>query len=220
MKEKGKRKRRKRRYKKAKKWQRLYSICCCWPLHFCSEALPLIPWNLSVIKAECFGVLCQEVYEAPNGNVLRPCILVIEITLHNDVFMILDLSLTAGAVGQRIRKKPLSVFTYGCMSGGHVSEPGAQGVRAFYEWEPWASISIRTFSLSSSKSKKSWPLFQLLGKASCHSFKMLSRSFFLRHFETYILTIVVKFIPLPILVLVTICDTMTYTAHMMHTCIY
>jgi len=66
------------------------------------------------------------VYEAPNGNVLRPCILVIEITLHNDVFMILDLSLTAGAVGQRIRKKPLSVIAYGCMSGGHVSEPGAQ----------------------------------------------------------------------------------------------
>ena len=74
-------------------------------------------------------------YKAPNGNILRPCILVIEITLHDDIFMILDLSLTAKAVGQRIRKKPLLVFAYGCMSSGHVSKPSAQGVEAFYEWE-------------------------------------------------------------------------------------
>jgi len=39
-------------------------------------------------------------------------ILVIEITLHNNVFMILDLSLITEAVGQRIRKKPLLVFAY------------------------------------------------------------------------------------------------------------
>jgi len=39
-------------------------------------------------------------------------ILVIEITLHDNVFMILDLSLITGAVGQRIRKKPLLVFAY------------------------------------------------------------------------------------------------------------
>ena len=74
-------------------------------------------------------------YKAPNGNILRPCILVIEITLHDDIFMILDLSLTAKAVGQRIRKKPLLVFAYGYMSSGHVSKPSTQGVEAFYKWE-------------------------------------------------------------------------------------
>jgi len=48
-------------------------------------------------------------------------------------------------------------------------------------------IGFRTFPLLSSKSKKSWPLLWLLGKVSCHSFKISLHFFFLLNKKEFLL---------------------------------
>ena len=68
-----------------------------------------------------------------------------------------------------------------------------------------AYIGFRTFSLSSLESKKSWPLFWLLEKASCHFFKILSYSFFLLNKKEFLLGRIKRLLVSPTWVSTTLC---------------
>ena len=80
--------------------------------------------TLTIIKAKCARVICEEVNKAVNDDVAWSSREVVPVAFHNNVFMGLDLSLTTRAVSGEVREESLSAFPNRGMSSSHAGETG------------------------------------------------------------------------------------------------
>jgi len=82
--------------------------------------------RLTIIKAKGCGVVHQEVNEAVDDDITWSCRGIAEVTLHNNMFMCLYLSLATGIAKGRVRKEALLVLTNGGIICGHMGKTGTQ----------------------------------------------------------------------------------------------
>jgi len=82
--------------------------------------------TLSIVKAKCTQIICEEVNEAVDNDVAWLSGRIMQVTFHDNVFMGLNFSFTTWAASWEMEEESLSIFSNGSMSGGHVSESGAQ----------------------------------------------------------------------------------------------
>ena len=90
----------------------------------------------TIIEAQGCGVVHKEVDKAVDDNVAWSCRGVIEVALHDNVFMSLYLSLTTRAAQRGVGEEALAVLTNGGMACGHVSKMGTQSIGEPYRGEP------------------------------------------------------------------------------------
>jgi len=82
---------------------------------------------LSLLKrltAEGYRVVCQEVNKAVDDDITWSYGEVVEVVLHNDMFMCLYLSLATGAAEEEVRKEALLVLANGGIACGHTGKTG------------------------------------------------------------------------------------------------
>ena len=95
-----------------------------WRLHFCSRE-PRRDGTLSIVKAECFGVICEKVDEAIDNDVAWSRGGIMSIAFHDDVFSSLHFGFTTRAAGGELGEESLSVFSNGGMTSSHAGEVSA-----------------------------------------------------------------------------------------------
>ena len=115
-------------------------------LHLSSAHFRLCSNSSTIVKAEGCRVIHKEVDKTVNDNVAWPCREVIEVTLHDNMFVSLHFGLSTRAHKGRVREEPLAVFPNGGMSCGHTGELGTQSIGEPYEGELWAIFSIGRFN--------------------------------------------------------------------------
>ena len=111
-------------------------------LRFYSEELHRLG-SLSIVKTEGSGVIVEEVNKAIDDNVAWPSRWVIPWTLHNDMFMGLEFSLSAWAAKAGVGEETLAVLADGGVVCGHAGELGAQSIGEAYDREPGSSLGVR-----------------------------------------------------------------------------
>ena len=82
---------------------------------------------LSLLKrltTEDYRVVCWEVNKAVDDDITWSCGEVVEVILHNDMFMCLYLSLATGAAEGEVRKEALLVLANRGMACGHTGKTG------------------------------------------------------------------------------------------------
>ena len=82
--------------------------------------------TLSIIKAKCTWIICEEMNKTVNNNVAWLSGGIMQVTFHDYVFTSLNFSFTTWAAGQEMGEESLSIFFNGGMSSDHVSESSGQ----------------------------------------------------------------------------------------------
>ena len=138
--------------------------------------------TLSIIKAKCTWIICEEMNKTVNNNVAWLSRGIIQVAFYDYVFTSLNFSFTTWAAGWEVGKESLSIFSNGAcpvvMRVNQVHSESVNPMKGSYD-PPLAYIGLMTCCFSSSKLKKHWPFLGLSTKDSCHSWRMLSHSFFL-----------------------------------------
>ena len=99
--------------------------------------------SLSIVKTEGSGVIVEEVNKAIDDDVAWPSRWVILWTLHNNMFLGLEFSLSAWAAEAGVGEKTLAVLANGGVACGHAGKLGAQSIGEVYDREPGSSLGVR-----------------------------------------------------------------------------
>ena len=86
---------------------------------------PRCDGTLSIVKAKCFRVICEKVYEAINNDVAWLHGGIVSIAFHDDVFSSLHFGFTTRAAGGELGEESLSVFSNGGVTSSHAGEASA-----------------------------------------------------------------------------------------------
>ena len=84
--------------------------------------LRVIPRSLSVVKAKSSKIVCKEVNEAVDDDDVKVCRWVMEVALHDNMFLSLNFGFTAWAASREIRKEFLFIFSNRHVACGYVCE--------------------------------------------------------------------------------------------------
>ena len=100
----------------------------------------------TIVKTEGCRIVHQGVDKAVNDDVAWSCGGVMEVVLHDDIFMCLYIHLTTQTAEGGVGEEALTILTNGGMAHGHVDEVGTQCVSEPYEREPRAAFSVGGFN--------------------------------------------------------------------------